>query len=57
MQPTPNRATRTFMDYESVPAAMDGTGFRVLRRLVFTDILCLSCGFDGYDFWIVVLGV
>ncbi|KAG0571910.1 hypothetical protein M758_9G119400 [Ceratodon purpureus] len=33
MQPTPNRATRTFMDYESVPAAMDGICGMIEKRL------------------------
>lgn len=33
IQPTTNRATRTFMDYESVPAAMDGICGQFEKRL------------------------
>ncbi|GBG82284.1 hypothetical protein CBR_g34568 [Chara braunii] len=33
MQPQPNRASRTFMDYETVPAAMDGICGIFERRL------------------------
>lgn len=44
MQTSPNRATRTFMDYDSITQAMDGNNTSSVLLLVFlTYIFFLVC--------------